>query len=45
MKCVKNIKTNKISRLSDELAEKFVKKQTHKYVPKEQWKKEVRDKS
>lgn len=37
MKCIKNTRTSKIKRVSDEEAQKLT-KQNWKYVPKKEWK-------
>lgn len=38
MKCVKNVDTERIERVSDQLARKRVTAGTWKYIPKSQWK-------
>jgi len=43
MKCVKNLETKTIAKVKDDLAHQMVAAKTHKYVPKSEWKKKVRD--
>lgn len=38
MKCIRNAKTNKVSRVRDEAARLYVAAGTHHYIPRQQWK-------
>ena len=43
MKCIKDIKTDQITRVNDQVAETKVKEGTAIYVSKQEWKDKVRD--
>lgn len=43
MKCVANVATHKIKRVTNELATNMVSSGDWTYVPKEVWKREIRD--
>ena len=44
MKCVKHVETGKIMRVADKVAHKHVFSGGWKYIPKQEWKDNVRDK-
>lgn len=43
MKCIRNLKTNEVTRVTDSIADNAVDSGSHVYVPKSIWKSEVRD--
>ena len=43
MKCVKHVETGKIMRVADKVAHKHVFSGGWKYIPKQEWKDNVRD--
>lgn len=45
MKCIVNIKSDKIKRISDDSAQLAVDSGDWKYVPKKEWKEKVRDRA
>ena len=43
MKTVKDLRSNKIERVRDDIAQKLVKNNTHMFIPKKMWKEQIRD--
>ena len=44
MKCIRNISTGELTRVSDDEARALVAASTHTYAPKHEWKAAVREK-